>query len=57
MSEEKTPTVAGLLHKVASDICNHYCKFPDIYKDPDGEDNERLWDERCENCPLNTLGL
>lgn len=44
--------------RVAEEICDGYCKYPDEYreryKDPD-EAQERMAIERCENCPLNKI--
>lgn len=58
MSEDKTPTVVGLLNKVASDFCDNYCRWPWVYRDPDREEDEgRMYEEKCNECPLNILGL
>ena len=57
MSEEPK-TVVGLLNKVAAEICNDYCRWPWIYRDPDGEEDEgKMYEEKCSKCPLNILGL
>lgn len=35
-------------------ICQRYCKFPEAYGDRE-DDNQRMIEERCNNCPLNRL--
>ena len=46
------------LEKIASDICDKYCKYPDIYATEYGDNDEafeKMCDERCEQCPLMLL--
>lgn len=58
MSEDSKPTVIGLLNKVAAEICNDYCRWPWVYRATDGEEDEdRMYEEKCNECPLNILGL
>ena len=52
---DKPKTVAEMLLDIANDICNNYCKFPDIY-DEQKEGVELCESEICANCPLNRLG-
>ena len=35
---------------LAAEICNHYCRFPEAY-----DDNDRMIEEKCNNCPLGEL--
>lgn len=50
-------TVSKILEDVIEAICNEYCKFPEEYssKYKDEEAEEKLYSERCDNCPLNRL--
>lgn len=49
MKEKK---IVDMLQDISSDICNHYCKYPDIYQKEEEED--KLY-EHCDKCPLNRL--
>ena len=42
------------LEKIASDMCEHYCKYPDEYSTNDNEDEavERLMHDHCNACPI-----
>ena len=44
-------TVIGMLNDIATEICDHYCKYADRYF----EDQEELT-KCCWECPLNGLG-
>ena len=47
---EKTAT--QIIEEVRDEMCNKYCKYPDLWNDENGE----LCDsEECQNCPLNKL--
>lgn len=46
-------SIPAQLQRIAEDICDHYCKFPEQYEGDDGID--RLISEHCENCPINKL--
>ena len=35
---------------LAAEICNHYCRFPEAY-----DDNDRMIEEKCNDCPLGEL--
>ena len=50
--KNKRKTIADILNDVSSDICEHYCKYPNIYQKEDEED--KLY-EYCDKCPLNRL--
>ena len=48
-------TLTDILDEVINDICNEYCKYPNIY-DPEEHDGVELCDsEICENCPVNRI--
>ena len=55
MEEEKKITT--ILSEIADDICDNYCKYPDMYvpKNP-GDDvdllEETMYTEICAKCPL-----
>ena len=44
-------TVYNIINSVVEEMCDKYCKYPDIYD----EDDDKLYDEQCNNCPLNRL--
>ena len=44
-------TVHNILVEVIEEMCDKYCKYPDSYD----EDDDMMYDERCNNCPLNKL--
>lgn len=47
-------TVSSILQNVCSEFCDKYCKYPDQYGEDDA-DQERMWSERCETCPIRFL--
>lgn len=51
---EKSQSIMTMLsqifEEVMNDMCDNYCKFPALYSDQD-----ELWDEQCDKCPLNKL--
>lgn len=54
MNNDK-PTIRKQLEQIASEICDHYCKWPDQYfQTNDNEDAyaETLVEEKCMMCPL-----
>lgn len=53
MQQKKKPIETQKLFEIASEICDHYCKYPLIY-DEDKE-GEPLSTAFCEKCPLNEL--
>lgn len=48
--EKEGLTIGSIGEYVAEQICNNYCKFPNQY-----EDEEKLFSERCDSCPLNLI--
>ena len=40
-------TVPQLLDKIAGEVCDKYCKFPDQAKDED-----ELFKNHCDKCPM-----
>lgn len=56
--EIPTMNISEQLEEIKSDICDKYCKYPEIY----GIDDEacqyvldKMYRERCDKCPLNKL--
>ena len=50
MAEDKK--ISEMLEDIASEMCDHYCKYPIVY-DPEEHDDVELCDsEICANCPL-----
>lgn len=51
-------SVVETLTALCEEICDDYCKYPEMYeeayKDPD-EALDALLKEKCENCPLNRI--
>lgn len=47
--EKNQKTISQIISEAAAQMCDKYCKFPDMYS---GEDEEKLISEHCENCPL-----
>lgn len=43
-------SVADIINEVVTEICDHYCKYPEKYAD-----YEEMLKEQCEDCPLNKL--
>lgn len=46
--EEKT--VLEIMEDAASEFCEDYCRFPFMV-----EDEEELYSEHCDKCPINKL--
>ena len=47
--QPKKTDIPGMLEEIASEICDHYCKFSEQWNEEDGE----LMDSAiCNNCPL-----
>lgn len=58
MKTEKN--VSQVICEVIQDICDNYCKYPIIYQPTyiDNIDDDymgRMFEERCNNCPLRRL--
>ena len=47
-------SVTQIIGEVVEDICNNYCKWPDLW-DEEAEGMELTDSEHCRNCPLNRL--
>jgi hypothetical protein len=49
--------VTGIIEKIKTEICDHYCKYPAIYDTREDSDKEydKMIAEVCEHCPLNRL--
>lgn len=47
-------TLHEQLEDIATKICSHYCKYPDIW-DEEKEGCELQDSEICKNCPLSEL--
>jgi len=47
-------TITNQIQEIAEDICNNYCKWPDLW-DEEKEGMELMDSEHCQNCPLNRL--
>jgi hypothetical protein len=49
--------VVETLTALCEEICDNYCRFPELYlnehKDPDEATD--LCKEKCENCPINKI--
>ena len=50
----ETKTIIAQIEEIKYDICNHYCKYPDIY-DEEVEGCDLSESDHCRNCPLNRL--
>lgn len=54
----KEPSAVTIIADACEDICNNYCKYPDLYSaryaDED-EANDRMMEEICDHCPLNRI--
>ena len=56
--EEKRPQmITWILHEIVSEMCDKYCKYPEMYSrgDPAADLPEEL-KEHCDKCPLNMIG-
>lgn len=54
-----TKSVVDIIEGVCEDLCTNYCKFPEVYEQrfsDEIEAEERLYAEKCDNCPLHLLG-
>jgi len=52
---EETKPVHEIIEEVQTEICDHYCKYTDGYKDADDEKYGDLVNRYCVSCPLNRL--
>ena len=58
--DEKEQSCHQIMISVIDEICDKYCKYPDMYvsKNPDMEEDmleEMMYTEICANCPMNRL--
>ena len=58
--EEKKVTVIRMLTEISDEICDKYCKYPDMYlsKNPDMDPDlleDTMYTEICANCPLSKV--
>jgi len=51
---EKIKTIAQQLEEVVEEMCDKYCKWPEMWDDS-MEDCELSESSICQNCPLNKL--
>ena len=51
-------TVTEILDEIEKEICDNYCKYPDVcraeVKDPDAAE-DLLYGRYCEKCPFNRI--
>ena len=57
---EKKESCHQIMISVIDEICDKYCKYPDMYvsKNPDKEEDmleDMMYTEICAYCPLNRL--
>lgn len=52
---EKPKTVTQLIEEIAEDFCNCYCKYPDMYNGLGDEAIDLMYENHCNNCPINRL--
>ena len=58
MNESKPKTVAEILDDVCTEICSHYCKYPEeCEKDATGDEDlaSEMLSAYCDKCPLMRL--
>ena len=58
--EEKKETCHQIMINVINEICDNYCKYPDMYvsKNPDADEDfleDLMYTEICSKCPMNRL--
>lgn len=51
--KEHEKSITEILYEVTEEICNHYCKYPDIWDEE--TQGELCESDICSNCPLNRL--
>ncbi len=51
--KNKEQTVTRLLEEIVGEICDHYCKYPEQYKDND--DIDEMCAKHCDHCPFNKI--
>lgn len=48
--KQEKQTISEIIEEVKCDICDNYCKYPDVL------DDEEVLTGTCEQCPLGRLG-
>jgi hypothetical protein len=49
-------TMAEITEEIKTQICDHYCKYPEQYKVENDDINfDKMIEERCNDCILNLL--
>ena len=51
---ERQKTVTEQIEEIKDDICNNYCKWPDVW-DEEAEGCDLTESDYCRDCPLNRL--
>lgn len=54
---KKNKPISDILEEVREDMCNNYCKYPNMPV-PEGKTEDWLFDDEdspCNDCPLNYL--
>ncbi len=46
-------TISEIIEDVKIEICDHYCKYPDIWDEE--KEEQTLEDAKCRLCPLGRL--
>lgn len=52
--EDAERSVTQIIEDVCNDICDHYCKYPEMYGIEDLY-QDMLYEEHCNGCALNRL--
>lgn len=53
MDTKEFPSIVRMLERIATEMCDKYCKFPDQYTgDNDDENTEKLIEEHCMFCHM-----
>lgn len=50
--EERENGVEGLIEDIKCEVCDHICKYPDIYND-----EEEMIEKECSECVLSKLSV
>ena len=51
---ERQKTVTEPIEEIKNDICNNYCKWPDVW-DEEAEGCDLSESDHCRECPFNRL--
>lgn len=57
MEAEICKSVTEIIEEIKCEMCDQYCKYPDIYNTREDSDEEydKMIAEVCDSCPLNRL--